>query len=107
MRLCRPHHIFEHRLPRDPVTQILGAVKTRAVHRHDRHAAFIAGGFTHGGNIVAGQGGHTGVVDKYGGGSITVHRLFDGMEQTFLAAPHDDILLGQISGHADAVQGWS
>ncbi len=98
------HHIFEHRLAGDAVAEILGAVETGAIHRHHRHAGLFSGGLAHCADIVAGQCGYAGVVDEYGFRRITVDRLFDGMEQALLAAPHDDVLLGEVGGHADAVQ---
>ncbi len=96
--------ILHHGLAGDPVTQVLGTVKTGRVHRHHRGAPTLFRRLADRRHVITDQRRHTGVIDKHRRRLIVVDRLLDGVKQAFLAAPHDHVLLGQVGGHADAEQ---
>jgi len=102
--LARADHILEHGLAGNAVAEFLGPVESRRVDGHHRHAPALFRRLAHRQQIVADHRGDAGGVDENSRRRMTVDGLFDGMEQALLAAPHHDVLLGQVSGHADAEQ---
>ncbi|EXI73687.1 MAG: hypothetical protein AW07_02373 [Candidatus Accumulibacter sp. SK-11] len=103
-RLARADDVLEHGFTGDAIAEILGAVEAGAVDRQHRHAPARAGRSGHGLDIVADQRRNTGGVKEDGLWRVVVDRLLDGQEQAFLATAHDHVLLGEVGGHADAIE---
>ena len=104
VRFAAADHVFEHRFPGDAIAEVLGAIEAGTVDGHHRHPPALAGGFGDRFEVVADQCRNTRGVEEHRLGRVVVDGLLDRQEQSLLAATHDHVLLGEVSGHADAVQ---
>jgi len=98
------NHLFHHHLARQPVAEILAAVKPGGVDSDHRHAHRCRCGATHRLNVVALHRRHAGVVDKDRRRVITADDMPHRVEQPPFAAPHDHVLLVEVGGETESVE---
>jgi hypothetical protein len=94
----------EHGFAGDAVAEVLGAVEAGAIDRHHRHAPALGGRL---GRRLRGR--RRSAPERRWSRrtpppAVVVDGLLDRVQQALLAAAHDHVLLGEVGGHADAVQ---
>ena len=96
--------VLDHRVSRDPISQVFRAVKSGAVDRHDRRTPQRSRAALQTASTSSPISAGRSVVDEDSGRAMVVDRLPDRVEEAFFASAHDHVLLGQVGRHADAVQ---